>query len=104
MAPRRGQPCGTALRVVVMDEAEIKRSVRAQAQIVERREIAVIGAALCHRHMEELDRALDLAANGFGHLDHEGRVFWLYALLVGRAAVAEMVAELDPGRHRIADL
>jgi hypothetical protein len=37
MAPRRDQPCRIALRVVVMDEAEMKPGVRAQAQIFDRR-------------------------------------------------------------------
>jgi hypothetical protein len=68
------------------------------------REIAVIGPALGHRHMEELDWALDPAADRVGHLDHDAHVFGLNDVLVGRAAVAEMVAELDPSRHRVANL
>jgi hypothetical protein len=39
----------------MMDEAEIKLGVRAQAQTLQRREIAVAGPVLGHRHMKELD-------------------------------------------------
>jgi len=41
MTPRRGEPRRIALHVVVMDEAEIKRSVGTQAQMFERREMAI---------------------------------------------------------------
>ena len=54
--------------------------------------------------MEEPDRVLDPAADRIGHLDHDAHVFGLNAVLVGRAAVAEMVAELDRSGHRVADL
>ena len=45
MAPRRGEARRIAGRVVVMDEAEIEFGLGAEAQIFERREIGVVGAA-----------------------------------------------------------
>src|SRR5439155_9010406 len=55
------------------------------------------------RHMEELDWASDARAGRVRHLDHDRHVFRLDAMLVQRAAVAEMVAELDRSWHRLAD-
>jgi hypothetical protein len=54
--------------------------------------------------MEELDRALDPAGDRVGHFDHDRHVLRLDAMLIGRAAVAKVVAELDRGGHRVADL
>src|SRR4029077_8824344 len=52
---RRVKPRFVALGVVVVDEAEIERGAQPQLELLERREISVVGAALRHRQMEELD-------------------------------------------------
>ena len=53
--------------------------------------------------MEELDRPLDARDDGVGHLDHDAHVLRQHHVFVGRAAVAKMIAELDGGRHAVAD-
>ncbi len=126
---QRGQPCGIAarhaalrpdavdagvtargrearsiaLRIVVMDQAEIEAGRRRQLQRRERREIAVVGSPLRHRQMEELDRALHAGQNRVGDLDHDAGILGLHHVLVRGAAVAEVIAEIDAIRHRVAD-
>src|SRR6516162_6213131 len=53
--PDRRAPCLVARGVAVVDQAEIERGSRAQLQLLQRREISVVGAALRHRQMEEVD-------------------------------------------------
>ena len=53
--------------------------------------------------MEKLYRPPDAGNDGVGHLDQDAGVLGLHQMLVGRAAVAQVVAELDAGRHRVAD-
>jgi hypothetical protein len=103
MPPRRRQPRGVSRRIRVMDKAEIELGFGAQLQPFERREIRVVGAVFGYRHVEILDRALDAGADGVRHLDHEAHVFRLHKMLVSRTAVAEVIAELDRGRHGVAD-
>ena len=102
--PRGREPRRVAGGVVVMDQAEIKLGARPKLQVFQRREIGVVGARLHHRHVEELDRPLDARGDGVGDLDHDAHVLRQHHVLVGRAAVAQVIAELDAGRHRVADL
>src|ERR1700730_15375381 len=53
--------------------------------------------------MEELDRAGDTGAGCVGDLDHDRHVLGLDAMLVRRAAIAEVVAEFDRTRYGVAD-
>ena len=88
--------------IVMVDEAEIELGLGPQLQLGERREIGVVRAPLGHRHMKELDRPRDAGDDGIGHLHHHARVFRLDQVLVGRAAVAQVVAKLDAHGHRVA--
>ena len=56
VAPGGGEAGRVALRVVMVDQAEIKLGLGAELQSLERREIGVVGAPLGHRHVKELDR------------------------------------------------
>src|ERR1700692_2780318 len=104
VAAPRGEPRLVALGVVVVDEAEIERGAGAQLQLLERCEIGVVGAALRHRQVEEIDGSLHPRHDAVDDLDHDAGVLRLHHVLVGRAAVAQVIAELDLARHRVADL
>ena len=46
IAPRRPQPRRIALRILVMNEAEVELGLGVQTKIFERRKIGVVGAVL----------------------------------------------------------
>lgn len=54
-----------------MDQAERKRRLRQQIQMLERLEISVIRTVARHRHIQKLDRSLRSLENAIGHLDTE---------------------------------
>ena len=72
-------------------------------EFLERREIGGHGAPLRHRQMEELDRALDTAAVALV-ISTMIAVLGLHHVLVGGAAVAQVITEFDRRRHGVADL
>ncbi len=88
----------------MVDEAEVERGARAQLELLERREIGVVGAALRHRQVEELDSPLHPRHDAVDDLGHDAGILRLHHVLVGRTAVAQVIAELDLARHRVADL
>ena len=98
VAPGGGEAGRVALRVVMMDQAEIKLRFGAEVQSLERREIGVVAAALGHRHVKELDRTRHFCDDGVRNLDHDAGVLRLHHVLVGGAAVAQVIAELDRDR------
>src|SRR5436305_433908 len=103
VTPRRRETRPVARRIVVMHEPEIELCFRVQPQSFERREKRVVRAVLWHRHMKILDRAAHAGADGVRHLDHDPHVLWLDEMLIGRAAIAEVIAELHCTWHRVAD-
>jgi hypothetical protein len=88
----------------MVDQAEIKLGFVTELQRLERGEIGVVGASFWHRHVEELDRTRDPRGDRVRDLDHDTGILRLHHVLVGRAAVTQVVAKLDRGRHGIADL
>jgi hypothetical protein len=49
--------------------------------------------------MKEVNRALDAGGNRVRHLDHDAGILRLHHVLVGGAAIAQVIAELDAGRY-----
>src|SRR5947207_10801328 len=103
VTPRGRETSPVARRIVVMHEPEIELRFGVQPQSFERREKRVVRAVLWHRHMKILDRTAHAGADGVRHLDHDPHVLWLDEMLIGRAAIAEVIAELHCTWHRIAD-
>ena len=74
-----------------------------QLQPAKRCEIGIVGARFRHRQVEELDRPPHTGRDRIGHLDHDPGVLRLDNVLVGRAAIAQVVAKLDRRRDAITD-
>jgi len=100
MAPGGGEASSVAGHVAAVNEAEIELGFRAQLQPGERCEIGVVGARFRHRQVEELDRSPHPGRDRIDDLDH---VLRLDHVIVSRAAVAQVVAELDRRRHAVTD-
>ena len=81
--------------VGVVHQAEAELGFRPQLQLPQRLEVGVVGAVARHRHVDELDRPLDLAADAVGELDHVAHVGRLDHVLVVGIAVAEMEQQID---------
>src|SRR6185312_14485350 len=75
----------------------------AQLQRGEWCEIGIVAARLRHWQVEELDRSPHTSRDRIGYLDHDPGVLRLYHVLVGRAAVAQVITELDGRRNAVTD-
>jgi len=84
----------------VVDEPQVEARAFGQAQPAERGEVRGVGALAWHRQVDEVERPPDGGDDGAGELGEHARVGRHHQVLIGRAAVAEVIAELDVGRHR----
>ena len=100
---RLGELPRVALRVALMHQPEIERRARAQFETGERAEKRLVAALPRHRHVDEPDRARDRAGNAVGHLHADPEIARLHHVLVLRAAVAQVITEIDVARHHVAD-
>src|SRR5690349_22138942 len=103
-----GDARSVARLVVVMKQTEIELGsalgrMKGPLPRLQPRVKGLVGALLRHRDMEEVDRPLGGGSDAFQHLDQDGGVLRLHEVLVGRRAVAEVVAQLDARRHRLAE-
>ena len=87
-----------------MDAAEDQIGFPRQGKIRQRREIGVVIAFHRHRHMNVLDRPIDRLDQTVGDLDQNRHVLRFHHMGVRRAAIAEVIAEIDIGRHHVAKL
>ena len=88
----------------MVNETEVKLGIVAELEGFERCIVGIIRAPFWYRQMKELDRPVDASGDRVGHLDHYTGVPRLHHVLVGRAAVAQVITELDGSRHRVANL
>ena len=72
------------------------------AKLRERLEVQRVGAILRHRHVDVADGSVDGREDALGNFHQNAHVLRLHQMLVLRAAVAKVIAELDPLRHSIA--
>ena len=103
MTPGGGEASSVASHIVAVNEAEIELGFRVQLQSAKWCKKGIVGARFRHRQVEELDRPPYTSRDRIGHLDHDPGVLRLDNVLVGRAAVAQVVAELDRRRDTITD-
>src|SRR6185437_16821469 len=103
MAPGGGEASSIAGHVFAVHEAEIELGLGAQLQPGEWCEIGIVAARLRHWQVEELDRSPHTSRDRIGYLDHDPGVLRLYHVLVGRAAVAQVITELDGRRNAVTD-
>ena len=103
IAPGSGKAGGIAGRVVVVDKAEIEPGLRVESETGERGKIGVVGTVLWYWQVKVVNWAPDSHADCVGHLDHQTGILGLHEMLIGGAAIAEVVAEFDAGRDALAD-
>ena len=99
-----GELAGVAVGIALVHQSEIERRSLPQSEVGERREIGGIAPVLRHRHVDILHGPADRARNSVGDFDADPQILRLNEVLVLRAAVAEVVAEVDVGRHHVADV
>src|SRR5439155_1067220 len=85
--------------VGVVDEAEIELGLRPQPQPGQRRVVRVVGAIARHGQVDPGQRAAEARGERVGDLHEPGGVAGLREVTVLDVAVAEVIAELDVGRH-----
>jgi hypothetical protein len=98
-----GEAGHVAGRIVVVNEAEIELGLRVEGKAGKWLEVGIVSTVLRHRQVEIVDRAPDPGADRIDHLHHQTGMLGLDQMLVGRAAVAEVIAELDAGGDALAD-
>jgi hypothetical protein len=103
MALGGGEASSVAGHVVAVNEAEIELGFPGATSARRAVEIGVVGARFRHRQVEELDRPPHPGRDRIDDLDDDPGVLWLDHVIVRRAAVAQVVAELDRRRYAVTD-
>src|SRR5262245_16042766 len=84
-----------------VNEAKAQLGFRLEFQTCKRLEIAIVTAIPRHRHMDQLNAALDVGAKAVCEVDHIAHIDRLNDMPVVGVAVAEVEEKLDIGRHMI---
>src|SRR6266446_8354310 len=69
----------------------------------QRGKVGIIVPVARHWHVYPADRPLKRSRDGVGHLDQVGRIHWLLEVSMLAVAVAEVITQLNVGRHAYAE-
>src|SRR5262245_22544816 len=98
---RRKAIASTRSAIGEVNKTKAQFGLRIKPQARERLEIAVVCAVSRHRHVDQLNAALDLPAKAVRELNHVAHVGRLNDMPVVGVAVTEVKKKLDVRRHVI---